>query len=156
MARKRAYCSAPREDTLAKLVVVACIRPPEWRRREMQLRRRVRERPARWPRRAASSPGHLLCLIGGPLFLLGLVALLWRQGQPADCMLMLASRCLANCSCSWRGGKFVADCSALALTRVPKVSVGEYLWAPAKDNSARLQWDINAILIAKFSIPNSE
>lgn len=43
----------------------------------------------------------------------------------ASSSVMLATNCLASsteCQCSWKNGKFVADCSSQNLTKVPKVS----------------------------------
>lgn len=45
--------------------------------------------------------------------------------QQTSSMLMMTTNCLSQtpaCSCSWKSGKFVADCSSQSLNQVPKVN----------------------------------
>lgn len=53
------------------------------------------------------------------------VILICLQVPPAKPMLMLTTNCLTSapsCVCTWKGGKFVAECSGQSLHQVPKVS----------------------------------
>jgi len=53
------------------------------------------------------------------------LSLILAANKPANSLFLLRSDCLKsapNCSCLWRGGKFVASCSARSLYQVPKVS----------------------------------
>lgn len=58
------------------------------------------------------------------VLLLVVVSLLEIQRPPFVWPLM-STNCLSSspgCSCAWKGGKFVADCSSQSLTHVPNVS----------------------------------
>lgn len=52
------------------------------------------------------------------------ICLSWLQvNHVVTAMLVMKSDCLPACNCSWKSGKFVADCQDLKLKQVPKVSV---------------------------------
>lgn len=88
-------------------------------------------------------PGHSACSLrapSGPLGATGIPVLICfviiftasATIEPANSFLLLKSNCLTswpNCTCLWKGGKFVADCSAQSLPQVPKVSASAQLSA---------------------------
>lgn len=51
-----------------------------------------------------------------------LLLLSWIHLLIVGFLLASSQGCLPSCTCSWRGGKFVADCSSQNLNQVPKVS----------------------------------
>lgn len=54
-----------------------------------------------------------------------ILILLFNAPQASSMLMMMTTNCLSQtpaCSCSWKSGKFVADCSNQNLNQVPKVS----------------------------------
>ena len=82
---------------------------------------RRRKKPARPLALAASHLLMLLLLVAPP---------------EVHGLMMMKSSCLPNsapgCSCSWKSGKFVADCSLQGLRQVPKVSLPRAIRPPGR------------------------
>lgn len=90
-------------------------------------KRRTKKRPNRRPQMLSD----LVVMLSSSLMPLILVSVLFinititNLIQPTNALMMMKSDCLTstpNCGCSWKNGKFVADCSSLSLFQVPKVS----------------------------------
>lgn len=66
-----------------------------------------------------------------------IVSLLSRSRDVSSMLLVMKTDCLPNwlgCTCAWRGGKFVADCSQQGLKQVPNNDYFDHLLSSSSDN----------------------
>lgn len=142
-------CISPKKTITRVLICESS--PNTQEKKEMKRRKKIPPGPE--PANSVNRiKTHKSPQIGIVILVLLASLLAWQHQQllqVSSMMLLTTMNCssvLPNCSCSWRGGKFVADCSMQNLTKVPKNDYYDFLFENSGNNQMpTLNRDIQAL-----------